>query len=133
MTERQDRKRLRKFKWRVDSEKTVVMWNFQRRGWERTEGDDWNIYWASKTTIKDIFSSDGNGMKLTDWQYINHFPNHYELTRKDLMVKNIKRYKKETIRGALCDEMLNFLPTTYTLPNDYALFVEVSFKMIHIT
>jgi hypothetical protein len=26
---------------------------------------------------------------------INHFPNHLELTKKDLMVKNIKRYKKE--------------------------------------
>ncbi len=25
----------------------------------------------------------------------NHFPNHYELTRKDLMLKNIKRYRKE--------------------------------------
>jgi tubulin polyglutamylase TTLL1 len=26
---------------------------------------------------------------------INHFPNHLELTRKDLMVKNIKRFRKE--------------------------------------
>ena len=26
---------------------------------------------------------------------INHFPNHYELTRKDMMMKNIKRYRKE--------------------------------------
>lgn len=26
---------------------------------------------------------------------VNHFPNHYELTRKDLMVKNVKRYLKE--------------------------------------
>ena len=26
---------------------------------------------------------------------LNHFPNHYELTRKDLMVKNIKRYRRE--------------------------------------
>lgn len=26
---------------------------------------------------------------------INHFPNHFELTRKDLMVKNIKRYRKD--------------------------------------
>lgn len=25
---------------------------------------------------------------------INHYPNHFELTRKDLMVKNIKRYFK---------------------------------------
>lgn len=35
------------------------------------------------------------GVRLTDHQVINHFPNHYELTRKDLMVKNLKRYKKE--------------------------------------
>ena len=26
---------------------------------------------------------------------ISHYPNHYELTRKDLMVKNIKRYRKD--------------------------------------
>ena len=26
---------------------------------------------------------------------ICHFPNHYELTRKDLMVRNIKRYRRE--------------------------------------
>lgn len=29
---------------------------------------------------------------------INHFPNHYEITRKDLMVKNIKRYRKDLAR-----------------------------------
>ena len=26
---------------------------------------------------------------------VNHFPNHVELTRKDLTVKNIKRYRKD--------------------------------------
>ena len=26
---------------------------------------------------------------------INHFPTHYELTRKDCMVRNIKRYRKD--------------------------------------
>ena len=26
---------------------------------------------------------------------VNHFPTHYELTRKDCMVKNIKRYCKD--------------------------------------
>ena len=30
-----------------------------------------------------------------DNQLINHFPNHIELTRKDLMVKNIKRYQRD--------------------------------------
>ena len=29
------------------------------------------------------------------YRVINHFPNHYELTRKDMMMKNIKRYRKE--------------------------------------
>ena len=32
---------------------------------------------------------------LFSFRVINHFPNHYELTRKDLMVKNIKRYRKD--------------------------------------
>ena len=27
---------------------------------------------------------------------VNHYPNHWELTRKDTMVKNIKRYTRET-------------------------------------
>jgi len=89
-----------KFRWRVDAEKHVVVWNFERRGWVKTEGDDWNIYWASKTTIKSMFNPE-TGVRLVDGQYVNHFPNHYELTRKDLMVKNIKRYKKEMATAAL--------------------------------
>jgi len=34
-------------------------------------------------------------MILFVFRVVNHFPNHMELTRKDLMVKNIKRYRKE--------------------------------------
>lgn len=36
--------------------------------------------------------------KCDVYRVINHFPNHYELTRKDLMVKNIKRYRKELVK-----------------------------------
>ena len=39
-----------------------------------------------------------SGIRLNDNQIVNHFPNHYELTRKDLIVKNIKRYRKELER-----------------------------------
>lgn len=35
---------------------------------------------------------------LSDWQRINHFPNHYELTRKDLLLKNLKRTKRQLER-----------------------------------
>ena len=48
----------------------------------------------SVQTIRNVFSVEA-GYRLSDDQIVNHFPNHYELTRKDLMVKNIKRYRKE--------------------------------------
>jgi tubulin polyglutamylase TTLL1 len=113
----------RAFKWHVDVEKHVVTWNFERRGWLKTDGDDWNIYWASKVSVKALFNPE-NGVRLVDGQYVNHFPNHYELTRKDLMVKNIKRYKRDVVATSTDATSLDFLPTTYTLPADYSLFVE---------
>lgn len=59
---------------------------------------------------------------------INHFPNHYELSRKDLLVKNIKRYRKDLERdgSALAEKVeapggnkylhLDFIPVTFVLP-----------------
>jgi tubulin polyglutamylase TTLL1 len=82
--------------------------------------------------IKEIFNPD-IGYRLQDDQILNHFPNHYELVRKDLMVKNIKRYRRELEKEshplAEKDEEGNFLhleifPTTFTLPADYSLFLE---------
>jgi len=111
-----------KLKWKVEVDRSVVVSNFERRGWQRTEGDDWNIFWASVQTVKMIFNPE-TGYRLTDSQIINHFPNHFELTRKDLMVKNIKRYRKDLEKDT-DSEVLAFVPTTYVLPADYSLFVE---------
>jgi len=58
---------------------------------------------------------------------INHFPNHYELTRKDLMVKNIKRYRRDLEKEAnpIAEKDENGVyPVTFMLPADYNLFVE---------
>eukprot|EP00944_MAST-04C_sp_MAST-4C-sp1_P005210 g5210.t1 len=109
-------------RWRSDLEKGALVSNFERRRWVRATGDeDWNVYWASVHTVKGIFNPD-HGYRLNDRQLINHFPNHYELTRKDLMVKNIKRYSKDLAREGLT--IPGFVPTTYLLPADYSLFVE---------
>ena len=35
---------------------------------------------------------------LESHQRLNHFRNHYELTRKDLLVKNLKRYKRQLVK-----------------------------------
>ncbi len=67
------------------------------------------------------------GMRFNDGQIINHFPNHYELVRKDLMVKNLKRYKKELEKNEhymAKDEIwggpnlhMDFFPQTFIFPS----------------
>ena len=47
--------------------------------------------------VRNLFSVD-SGYRMNDFQIINHFSNHYELTRKDTMVKNIKRYRRDLER-----------------------------------
>lgn len=56
----------------------------------------------------------------------------FQLTRKNLMVKNLKRHRKnlerdvERMEASKCD----FFPCTFVLPNEYHLFVE-EFKRTH--
>ena len=57
---------------------------------QEEDDDNWNFFWASVNTIRQIFSGK-TYVKLNDYQILNHFPNFYELTRKDLMAKNIQK------------------------------------------
>ncbi len=70
-------------RWRADIDKHVVVSNFERRGWEQASSfdDDWDMYWCSVGTIKQIFGVEG-AKRLQPGQLVNHYPNHYELTRK---------------------------------------------------
>ena len=63
---------------------------------------------------------------LSEGQRVNHFPNHIELTRKDLLAKNYRRAKKALEREGRHEELerFNFLPTTYTLPSENVMFLE---------
>ncbi|XP_055506085.1 polyglutamylase complex subunit TTLL1-like isoform X4 [Leucoraja erinacea] len=120
-------------KWVSDIDKSVLINNFQKRGWVQvSENENWNFYWMNVQTLRTVFSVE-NGYRLADDQIVNHFPNHYELTRKDLLVKNIKRYRKELDKeGSTLAEKdengkylhLDFIPVTFMLPADYNLFVE---------
>ncbi|CAF3321127.1 unnamed protein product [Rotaria socialis] len=118
----------------TDLDKTVLTQNFDKRSWCSVSPDeDWNFYWASVVTVRSIFNPSNDHPRLTDNQVINHFPNHYELTRKDLMVKNIKRYRRELEKDGnlLCEKddtgvhkYLDFIPVTYMMPADYNLFAD---------
>ncbi|XP_046671709.1 polyglutamylase complex subunit TTLL1 [Homalodisca vitripennis] len=117
-----------------DLDRSVLLTNFEKRGWVHVgPDDDWNFYWAGMHTCRNLFSVD-SGYRMNENQMINHFPNHYELSRKDLLVKNIKRYRKEMEReGNPIAERgdvpgrylhLDFIPITFVLPADYNMFVE---------
>lgn len=88
----------KRIKFKADIERGVVITIFERNGWSRTEGDDWQVGWFTVSNIRAMFHPD-SGIRFGDQQMVNHYPNHYELTRKDNMVKNIKRYMRDT-KGA---------------------------------
>ena len=94
-----------------------------RRGWKETDSDtDWDINWADTAWIREFFDS----IHFEDHQRVNHFRNHYELTRKDLTIKNLKRMKRHLERNesAVEAQKFAFFPATFVLPAEYGLFVE---------
>lgn len=94
-----------------------------RREWRETDSEmDWNIMWADKEWI----SKKMDYVHLSASQFVNHFRNHYELSRKDNLAKNIKKFKKRLIKEnqLKSEDMFDFLPQTFNLPIDYSIFVE---------
>lgn len=94
------------------------------RGFKETDAElDWDLYWADKEWIHDVFDH----IHLQPHQKVNHFRNHYELTRKDLLVKNLKRATRQAQKDGLHDEARCYIacsPTTFVLPMEYSMFVE---------
>jgi tubulin polyglutamylase TTLL9 len=83
---------------------------------------EWDIMWSEKEWIHEVFDH----VHLQPHQRINHFRNYAELCRKDLMIKNMKRYKKNLEKEGKMDEAaeVDFFPLTYNMPGEYSLFVE---------
>jgi hypothetical protein len=64
---------------------------FRANGWREAESEtDWDIFWTNKEWIRGIYDK----IHLEQHQRVNHFRNFYELTRKDLLVKNLKRARR---------------------------------------
>jgi hypothetical protein len=70
--------------------------------------------------------------KLGPHQRVNHFKNHtevpptHQLTRKDSLAKNLKRYRKSLEKDATSSDDLPmwFFPQSYQMPHEFALFKE---------
>ena len=93
------------------------------RGWREVESEtDWDVAWIDVGWLRENFDS----MHMEPHQRLNHFRNHYELTRKDNLIKNLKRTQRQLQREGKEEEArkYEFFPGTYVLPADYGLFVE---------
>jgi len=94
-----------------------------REGWvEAVSESEWDFIWSDKAGIQEIYDN----QYLEEHVKLNHFRNHYELTRKNLMAKNLKRLKKQVERehGKLEAMKFDFFPATFELPAEYHMFVE---------
>ncbi|XP_074067950.1 putative tubulin polyglutamylase TTLL9 isoform X1 [Macrotis lagotis] len=97
----------------------------------RDREGEWDFYWCDVSWLRENFDH----IYMDEHVRISHFRNHYELTRKNYMVKNLKRFRKQLERdvGKLEAAKCDFFPKTFELPSDYHLFVEEFRKTPGIT
>lgn len=60
------------------------------REWRETDGDDWGVMWCEKEQIEWVFEK----YRLQPGARVNHFRGWTELCRKDMLSKNLKKYKR---------------------------------------
>ena len=70
----------------------VMMDVFRSRGWREVGPDDqdWDVNWCDVSQLKEQYDH----TFLQDHQRISHFRNHYELSRKNMLMKNLRRLKR---------------------------------------
>ncbi|XP_024887002.1 probable tubulin polyglutamylase TTLL9 isoform X2 [Temnothorax curvispinosus] len=95
------------------------------------EDTSWHLWWC-ETGDGLRQALDGDRKKLRPYQRVPHFRNHYELTRKNYLYRNLKRYRKALIRAGKTAEarISDAMPVTFELPSDYRMFVEEYHKKL---
>lgn len=85
------------------------------------EDPSWYLWWCEINDVRPALD-----LKLAFHQKVPHFRNHYELTRKNYLHRNLKRYKKSLLKANKMQEaeLCDCMPLTFELPNDYRLFTE---------
>eukprot|EP00939_MAST-03C_sp_MAST-3C-sp1_P004009 g4009.t1 len=74
-----------------------------RPGWTEVdpESDDYDFNWSDVHWVHENVKNGSHAL-------VNHFPNHYELTRKDLLIKNVKRMRKSLRKSVHRDAFERF-------------------------
>ncbi|XP_055891745.1 probable tubulin polyglutamylase TTLL9 isoform X2 [Biomphalaria glabrata] len=93
-----------------------------RPGWVEITTNDWDFCWCDK----DWLNNPDECNFFPENSKVSHFLNFFELTRKNLMVKNLKRLRRQLERdsGKLEAQKCDFYPATFELPSEYHIFVD---------
>ncbi|NXC46139.1 TTLL9 polyglutamylase, partial [Penelope pileata] len=94
-----------------------------RPGWQQArDEEEWDFFWCDVSWLRENFDH----TYMEDHVRICHFRNHYELSRKNYLVKNLKRFRRQLEReaGKLEAAKCDFFPKTFEMPSEYRLFVE---------
>lgn len=83
----------------------------ENSGFTATEAHDWNLLWIGHNPKPNFYE------KVNIYQKISHFPNSFEITRKDRLCSAIIRMQELFGRDSF-----NFTPETYNLPEDFSTF-----------
>ncbi|XP_031228169.1 probable tubulin polyglutamylase TTLL9 isoform X3 [Mastomys coucha] len=76
-----------------------------RPGWVEVKDEgEWDFYWCDVSWLRENFDH----TYMDEHVRISHFRNHYELTRKNYMVKNLKRFRKQLERESAEPSSLSF-------------------------
>ena len=95
------------------------------RGFKEVTGEtdmSWDIFWCEKDWIREVFDK----VHLSQGQKVNHFRNHFMLTRKDNLAKHVRKARREAEKEGRLAEAKKFdmIPQTFLLPSEYSLFVD---------
>ncbi|KAI5744944.1 hypothetical protein M8J76_006834 [Diaphorina citri] len=101
-----------------------------RPGWMPVGSDDtnWDIFWCDLATTKLILES-----SMKNHQKIAHYRNFYEISRKNYLARNLKRYRRQCVKNGNTEEaeLSNAMPMTFEIPSETALFLQEARRDSH--
>ena len=83
----------------------------EQAGFGYTDSHDWNVLWLGCAPQQYLYEG------LNEYQRINHFPNTFEITRKDRMSIHLAATQERFGRSEY-----GFFPDTFVIPEEYSEF-----------
>lgn len=105
----------------LKSDSRLVRSVLEQAGFSYTDSHDWNVLWLNCPPQPYLYEG------LNEYQRINHFPNSFEVTRKDRMSVHLK-----TMRDKFGYEDYGFFPETFIIPDEYSEFCSRYYSEKHV-